>query len=99
MDLWGGRCGATRSPYRSTPADTPPEPILSAHTRRMLGCTQIETLGEPQYGDRMADTAATPKVTIVPANEASWEDLRAVLGPRGYHSGCWCQRVKIRGRE
>jgi len=22
-----------------------------------------------------------------------------VLGTRGYHSGCWCQRFKIRGRE
>jgi GNAT superfamily N-acetyltransferase len=47
---------------------------------------------------RMTDAAATPLVTIVPANEASWEDLRAVLGTR-YHSGCWCQRLKIRGRE
>ena len=42
--------------------------------------------------------ATTPAVTIVPANEASWEDLQAVLGTRGYH-GCWCQRFKMRGRE
>ena len=47
----------------------------------------------------MADTATTPEVTIVPANEASWEDLQGVLGTRGYHSGCWCQRFKSRGRE
>ena len=47
----------------------------------------------------MTDAAATSEVTIVPANEASWEDLQAVLGGRGYHSGCWCQRFKIRGRE
>ncbi len=52
-----------------------------------------------QYGVRIADTATTPEVTIVPANEASWEDLQAVLGTRGYHSGCWCQRIKIRGKE
>ena len=31
----------------------------------------------------MTDTATTPEVTIVPANEASWEDLQAVLGMRG----------------
>jgi hypothetical protein len=31
----------------------------------------------------MTDTATTPEVTIVPANEASWEDLQAVLGTRG----------------
>jgi hypothetical protein len=46
----------------------------------------------------MADTAMTPELTIVPANEASWEDLQAVLG-RGYPSRCQCQRFKIRGRQ
>ena len=25
-----------------------------------------------------------PEVTVVPANEASWEDLQAVLGTSGY---------------
>jgi hypothetical protein len=40
----------------------------------------------------MTNTAMTPEVTIVPANEASWEDLQAVLGTRGYDSGCWCPR-------
>ena len=43
----------------------------------------------------MADAAATPGVTIVPANEASWEDLQAVFG-RGYPSRCQCQKLKIR---
>jgi len=37
-------------------------------------------------------------VVIVPANEARWEDLEAVLGARGFH-GCWCQRFKLRGME
>jgi GNAT superfamily N-acetyltransferase len=45
----------------------------------------------------MTDTA-TAEVTIVPANEASWEDLQAVLG-RGQPSRCQCQRHKMRGRE
>ena len=31
----------------------------------------------------MAGTATPPEVTIVPANEASWEDLQAVFGTRG----------------
>jgi hypothetical protein len=38
-------------------------------------------------------------VSIVPANEASWEDLQAILGTRGYSASCQCQRFKIRGRE
>jgi GNAT superfamily N-acetyltransferase len=36
-----------------------------------------------------------PVVTIVPANEASWEDLQAVFGPRGDTHRCQCQRFKM----
>jgi GNAT superfamily N-acetyltransferase len=32
---------------------------------------------------------------IRPANQASWKDLETVLGERGYHAGCWCQRWKM----
>ena len=32
---------------------------------------------------------------IVPANEASWEDLAAVFGTRGAGAGCFCQRYKL----
>jgi hypothetical protein len=45
----------------------------------------------------MTETATT-LVTIVPANEASWEDLQAVLGT-GYPSRCQCQRFKIPGTK
>jgi hypothetical protein len=45
----------------------------------------------------MADTGA--EVRIVPANEAGWEDLRAVFGTRGETSRCWCQRFKMHPRE
>jgi len=34
-------------------------------------------------------------VTVVPANEASWEDLAAIFGTRGYSSRCQCQRFKL----
>ena len=34
-------------------------------------------------------------VAIVPANEASWEDLQAVFGTRGDPSRCWCQRFRM----
>ena len=33
--------------------------------------------------------------TIVPANEASWEDIEAVFGTRGDPPRCWCQRYKM----
>ena len=43
----------------------------------------------------MTGTAAKPEVTIVPSNQASWEDLQAVLGTRGDPSRCQCQWYKI----
>jgi GNAT superfamily N-acetyltransferase len=44
---------------------------------------------------RTSETA----ITVVPANEASWEDLQAVFGSRGQASRCQCQRYKLRPRE
>jgi GNAT superfamily N-acetyltransferase len=38
-------------------------------------------------------------LSIVPANEASWEDLRAIFGDRGYTAYCQCQRFKIGHHE
>jgi hypothetical protein len=35
------------------------------------------------------------ELTIVPANEASWEDLQAIFGIRGYPASCQCQWFKI----
>ncbi len=34
------------------------------------------------------------EVTIVPANEATWDDLAAVFGTAGYAANCMCQRLK-----
>jgi len=47
----------------------------------------------------MTDAAPTAEVTIVPANEASWEDLQAVFGTRGDPASCQCQRFKMRPSE
>ena len=54
---------------------------------------------ERKYGARMTDTATTPEVTIVPANEASFEDLQTVFGTRGSAADCQCQRYKLQPRE
>ncbi|MEV4202732.1 GNAT family N-acetyltransferase [Micromonospora globbae] len=35
-------------------------------------------------------------VSVVPANEASWDDLQAVFGPRGDAARCQCQWFKYR---
>ncbi len=38
-------------------------------------------------------------VSVVPANEVSWEDLQAVFGTRGDPSRCYCQRYKMQPKE
>jgi GNAT superfamily N-acetyltransferase len=40
---------------------------------------------------------AAEQVTVVPANEASWDDLMAIFGTADYPSQCHCQRFKVRG--
>ena len=40
-----------------------------------------------------------PGPRIVPANEASFEDLQTVFGSRGPAAICQCQRYKLRPRE
>jgi GNAT superfamily N-acetyltransferase len=37
------------------------------------------------------------RLTIVPANEASWEDLVAIFGTTDYAGRCHCQRFKVVG--
>jgi GNAT superfamily N-acetyltransferase len=36
-------------------------------------------------------------LAIVPANEASWDDLAAIFGTTDYPGRCQCQRFKVRG--
>ena len=47
----------------------------------------------------MTAGTATPQLTIIPANEASWEDIQAVFGTRGDAVFCQCQRFKLAPRE
>lgn len=47
----------------------------------------------------MTPTASEPSIAVVPANEASWEDLQTVFGTRGPACTCQCQRFKLRPRE
>jgi GNAT superfamily N-acetyltransferase len=38
------------------------------------------------------------QLTIVPANEASWDDLLAVFGTADYPGRCYCQNYKLMNR-
>jgi GNAT superfamily N-acetyltransferase len=53
-------------------------------------------------GAAMTDTTrgtADESISVVPANEASWDDLQTVLGTRGYPARCQCQWFKFRDME
>jgi GNAT superfamily N-acetyltransferase len=39
------------------------------------------------------------QLTIVPANEAAWEDLQAIFGASGETARCWCQRFRMLPKE
>jgi GNAT superfamily N-acetyltransferase len=49
--------------------------------------------------DRDVVPAADSVISVVPANEASWEDLRKIFGTRGAAFTCQCQRYKLQRRE
>ena len=58
----------------------------------------------PQAAGRRQPGRKRPQVTddqlrIVPANEATWEDLQAIFGTRGSPARDWCQRYKMRPKE
>lgn len=44
-------------------------------------------------------TAGNARISVVPANEASWDDLQAVFGTRGPAVRCQCQRFKLQRKE
>lgn len=44
------------------------------------------------------ERTATP-VAVVPANEASWDDLQRIFGTRGIPAGCRCQWFKYRDKD
>lgn len=43
--------------------------------------------------------SSVTEVSVVPANQASWDDLQQVFGTRGSAARCQCQRYKLRPRE
>jgi GNAT superfamily N-acetyltransferase len=47
----------------------------------------------------MARNPADTAISVVPANEASWDDLQAVFGTRGDASRCQCQHFKVRDKN
>ena len=49
--------------------------------------------------DRESAHPSLSALRVVPANEASWEDLQTVMGPRGDAHSCQCQWFMIRDKD
>ena len=63
---------------------------------------EVDADGWRRLRDAAGVQAAGPgagEVVVVPANEAGWEDLQAVLGRRGQAAVCQCQRFKLAPKE
>lgn len=70
------------------PTGTNPRPTRRSAARR-------SAIARTTEAERIADD----QLTIVPANEASWADLRVLFGSRSVPSRCWCQRFRMRPKE
>jgi GNAT superfamily N-acetyltransferase len=49
--------------------------------------------------DGAVKASEVTEVRVVPANEATWDDLRLIFGARGPAANCQCQRFKLQPRE
>src|SRR5215469_17503259 len=73
----------------------------SLHPGRKPSGTHAIVPGMSQADHSARAAARAPikadELTIVPANEASWADLRAIFGTSDYPGKCYCQRFKTLG--
>ncbi len=93
----------TVPPVEKTPEPDRPGPDRVDETdrrvRRAAGNHRRDRAGAGDAVARRRPQATDEQLRIVPANEATWEDLQAVFGTRGDPSRCWCQRYKMRPHE
>lgn len=53
------------------------------------------TRTRPVATGKHAEPISPDQLRIVPANEATWDDLQTLFGSRGDPSRCWCQRFRM----
>ncbi|MBO0748387.1 MAG: GNAT family N-acetyltransferase [Acidimicrobiaceae bacterium] len=103
---------SVRKPKELTDGDAATVHITAAvpageHGRDQVPSRPSSRQGRDRSGQAGADVVAArrrPQVTddqlrIVPANEATWDEVQAIFGTRGEPSRCWCQRYKMRPKE
>ena len=90
----GGRptCGASWSTCTTSTPATSATPTSSARPS-----TAWSERTRRSDDGRCERPIRAEQLTIVPANEASWDDLVAIFGTADYPGRCQCQRFKVRG--
>jgi GNAT superfamily N-acetyltransferase len=92
---------ARQDPARARPARAK-RTATRAAGRRQPGSGDDQRVGPGGAGvvqRRTRPQVADDQLRIVPANEATWEDLQAIFGTRGNPARDWCQRYKMRPKE
>jgi GNAT superfamily N-acetyltransferase len=75
------------------------DPVNVTSSSRARRALLLRCARHPDSSLTRQNVGVEAAITIVPANEASWEDLQTVFGPRGPAPRCQCQRYKLRPRE
>jgi GNAT superfamily N-acetyltransferase len=57
----------------------------------------VQAMENGAGGQALVGPVAPRDLVIIPANQASWADLRAIFGTSDYSGRCYCQRFKTRG--
>lgn len=79
----GVGAGDTVTIRLTTTRQAPPKPASPRRQRK------------PVERNRDRTPVTYDQLTIVPASEASWQDLEAIFESSGASSRCWCQRFKM----
>ncbi len=75
------------------------EPLAARRRQPRSGNGQRGGGGTVVVKGRRSPQVADDQLRIVPANEATWEDLQAIFGVRGGSSRCLCQLNRLRRGE
>lgn len=84
---------------RSAQANRKDRPAARRRQPRSGDDQRVGRSGAGAVKARRRPQVTDDQLRIVPANDATWEDLQAVFGVRGSSSICWCQRYKMQPKE
>lgn len=83
----------------TVPARRPEREPRTVRPTRRGDDVRTERSGGDVVAARRRSQVTDGQLRIVPANEATWDDVQTVFGTSGDPARCWCQRYKMRRKE